>query len=208
MMIFLLLGVTYRFQKRKYEKEKYALRKKSAEEIMHLRNEKLQSEISHKNKELATSTMHLIHKGEMLIGLKKELELIKKDKSNNLKIVDQLIKKIDQDIAQDGEWEQFEIHFDQVHENFLKKLRQNFPELTPKDLKLCAYLRMNLASKEIAPLLNISIRGVEISRYRLRKKLRLDHDKNLVDFMMNLELEIKKEGQTVAAGLLKTNIIK
>jgi DNA-binding CsgD family transcriptional regulator len=186
MMIFLLLGMTYRFQKRKYEKEKYALRKKSAEEIMHLRNEKLQSEISHKNKELATSTMHLIHKGEMLIGLKKELELIKKDKSNNQKVVDQLIKKIDQDIAQDGEWEQFEIHFDQVHENFLKKLRKKFPELTPKDLKLCAYLRMNLASKEIAPLLNISIRGVEISRYRLRKKLHLDHDKNLVDFMMNL----------------------
>jgi DNA-binding CsgD family transcriptional regulator len=68
----------------------------------------------------------------------------------------------------------------------MKKLRNNYPELTPKDLRLCAYLRMNLSSKEIAPLLNISIRGVEISRYRLRKKLHLPRDANLTDFMMHL----------------------
>ena len=83
------------------------------------------------------------------------------------------------------DWEKFEIHFDQVHEDFLKKIRKKYPELTPKDLRLCAYLKMNLSSKEIAPILNISVRGVEISRYRLRKKMNLPRDANLNDFMMN-----------------------
>ena len=84
----------------------------------------------------------------------------------------------------DSDWEQFEAHFDQVHENFLRNLRNAYPNLTPKDQKLCAYLRMNLTTKEIAPLMNISVRGVEISRYRLRKKLELETDTNLVDFIM------------------------
>jgi DNA-binding CsgD family transcriptional regulator len=100
--------------------------------------------------------------------------------------VESLIKTLEKDMVQDDEWEKFESSFDQVHEDFLKKLRTNYPELSPKDLKLCAYLRMNLSSKEIAPLLNISIRGVEISRYRLRRKVGLDRDVNLTEFMMNL----------------------
>ncbi len=75
-------------------------------------------------------------------------------------------------------------NFDQVHENFLLRLREAFPELTAKDLRLCAFLRLNLSSKEIAPLLNISARGVEISRYRLRKKLQLDHKEHLTDFIL------------------------
>ncbi|MBT4398780.1 MAG: hypothetical protein HOD37_04800, partial [Bacteroidetes bacterium] len=78
----------------------------------------------------------------------------------------------------------FETSFDQVHENFLRRLREAYPELTAKDLRLCAYLRLNLSSKEIAPLLNISIRGVEISRYRLRKKLNLHHEEHLADFIL------------------------
>ena len=67
-----------------------------------------------------------------------------------------------------------------------KNLMNHYPDLTPGDLKLCAYLKMNLSSKEIAVLLNISTRGVEIRRYRLRKKLNLEHDKNLVEFLMEL----------------------
>jgi DNA-binding CsgD family transcriptional regulator len=89
-----------------------------------------------------------------------------------------------QDAQLDTDWEQFTERFDQVHSEFIKRLRVEFPELTPKDQRLCAYLRMNLASKEIAPLLNISIRGVEISRYRLRKKLHLGKDVNLTDFLL------------------------
>jgi FixJ family two-component response regulator len=84
----------------------------------------------------------------------------------------------------DEDWEQFSQYFDQVHEDFLKRLREAYPQLTPKDQRLCTYLKMNLSTKEIAPLLNISVRGVEISRYRLRKKMELPTEINLNEFMM------------------------
>lgn len=68
----------------------------------------------------------------------------------------------------------------------MKTLKDKYPDLTPSDLRLCAFLRMNLASKEIAPLLGISVRGVENHRYRLRKRLNLDADSNLTEFMIKL----------------------
>jgi len=72
-----------------------------------------------------------------------------------------------------------------VHEEFLKRLKENYPDLSPRELKLCAYLRLNISSKEIANLMDISVRGVEISRYRLRKKLQLEHDRNLTEFIIS-----------------------
>jgi len=78
------------------------------------------------------------------------------------------------------------MHIEQVYEELFKKLKESYPGLTPRELSLCAYLRMNISSKEIATLMNISARGVEISRYRIRKKLRLDRDANLTEFMINL----------------------
>ncbi|MCE2771495.1 MAG: LuxR C-terminal-related transcriptional regulator, partial [Saprospiraceae bacterium] len=83
------------------------------------------------------------------------------------------------------DWQIFESNFNEVHEIFFKKLKHQFPDLTPGDLKLAAYLKMNLSSKEIAPLLNISIRGVENKRYRLRKKMNLEEDDNLTNFMID-----------------------
>jgi DNA-binding CsgD family transcriptional regulator len=77
-------------------------------------------------------------------------------------------------------------NFDSVHENFMKQLSDRFPNLSKSEKKLCAYLRMDLVSKEIAPLLNISVRGVEISRYRLRLKLELPREVNLTDFLQRL----------------------
>ena len=76
--------------------------------------------------------------------------------------------------------------FDQVHSDFLKNLREQYPKLTNYDQKICAYLRMNLSTKEIATLMNISIRGVEGSRYRLRKKLEIPKEKNLVKFIQSI----------------------
>lgn len=157
-------------------------------EIVQLRNEKLRSEVDFKTRELAGSTMNIIHKNEVLsyaVGeLKKALKKIKDPTA--LVQVRQLMKTLDSEFNSDQDWEQFELHFDQVHENFLKRLRSSYPQLTPKDLRMCAYLRMNLSTKEIAPLMNISVRGVEISRYRLRKKFDLSREDNLIDFLMNL----------------------
>ena len=171
----------------KKEKEFKKEQEKSEDEIIRLRNEKLEAEVSHKNAELASTTMHLVQKSEILQTIKSELEEILNGDSTRMS---EKVRKIDRMIAEDfrldRNWDRFEMHFDQVHENFFKNLRSAFPKLTPKDQKLCAYLRMNLSSKEIAPLLNISVRGVEISRYRLRKKLGIDGETNLVKFIMEI----------------------
>ncbi|MFK7926277.1 MAG: two-component regulator propeller domain-containing protein [Bacteroidia bacterium] len=160
---------------------------KSEAEIIRLRNEKLKVEVAHKNKELASTTMHLVQKGEIMLKIKSNLQkLSKTTNANNRKEIRDLIRTIDDDIRLDNNWEQFEYHFDQVHGQFLQNLRERFPILTAKDQRLAAYLRMNLSTKEIAQLMNISVRGVEISRYRLRKKLELDREINLNDFMMGL----------------------
>jgi DNA-binding CsgD family transcriptional regulator len=161
-------------------------KEKSEEEIDRLRSENFQSDIQHRTSQLASATMHLVQKGEVLLKIKKELAKVHKQVSTeeNRKKLQKIIHTIDGNIRLDSNWEQFEAYFDQVHENFLRNLRESYPDLTPKDQKLCAYLRMNLTTKEIAPLMNISVRGVEISRYRLRKKLDLDTNTNLTDFIM------------------------
>ena len=100
--------------------------------------------------------------------------------------LNRMVKDIDKNIHEDDDWGQFEIHFDEVHDGFIRKLREDFPEITPQEIKLCAYLRMNMTSKEIANILRITVRGVEMSRYRLRKKLHLEQNENLIEFMMNL----------------------
>lgn len=175
--------VTIRQKEEEYQREK----EQSENEIIRLRNEKLRAEVSHKNAELASTTMHLVQKSEMLQNIKKDLvDLADVGDDSVKKRVKQIQRLISDDVRLDKNWERFETHFDQVHANFFKNLRAKHPELTPKDQKLCAYLRMNLATKEIAPLLNISVRGVEISRYRLRKKLNLDSDTNLVSFIMEI----------------------
>ena len=108
---------------------------------------------------------------------------VKPDAQFQLKM---LTRKIDQDLNPKEDWEKFERYFDEVQGDFISRLKEKHPQLSPKDLKLCAYLRMNLSSKEIASLLNITPRGVEIHRYRLRKKLNLSRETNLVEFLMDL----------------------
>ena len=175
-------------QKQELEQKEAAFKKeveKSEAEIIRLRNEKLQNDINHKNSQLASTTMHLVQKSQILLKIKKDLEHLEKYAiADNKRRIQKISRFIDSDIRLDEDWKLFEHSFDQVHENFFKRLRATYPNLTPKHYKLCGYLRMNLSTKEIAPLLNISVRGVEISRYRLRKKLNLDPNVNLTTFIM------------------------
>jgi DNA-binding CsgD family transcriptional regulator len=166
------------------ENELSEIAQKSEERISQLKNEKLKAEIEHKNRALATTTMHLVNKTDMMNGLKNRLRNIVEHESDVDKEIKQVIKELEKNETNADEWKNFEIHFDHAHSDFLKQLKEAYPELTQQDMKLSAFLRMNMSSKEIASLLNISVRGVEISRYRLRKKLGLDKSKNLVDFML------------------------
>ncbi|MDX5585460.1 MAG: triple tyrosine motif-containing protein, partial [Aureibaculum sp.] len=153
----------------------------SEKEIMQLKNEKLQHEVESKNRELTISTMSIINKNEILNSIKKEL--IDQNSTDSCKHV---IKTIDKNINNKKDWEFLEEAFNNADKNFLKKIKKIHPELTPNDLRFCAYLRLNLSSKEIAPLLNISVRSVEIKRYRLRKKLNLLHEKSLIEYILEV----------------------
>ncbi|MBL7968619.1 MAG: hypothetical protein JNK09_16555 [Prolixibacteraceae bacterium] len=175
---------SYRQKEQEYIKQALIAEKK----IINLKNEKLKIEMIHRDKELANQTMDLIRKNKFLVKIKEELEKLKKSSSDeSLKDkISSLINKIDRDIDHKKQWEIFETAFDEVHEDFLSRLKIRYPNLTPKELKLCAYLRMNISTKEIAPLMNISIRGVEICRYRVRKKLNIDRDQNLTRMIIDL----------------------
>lgn len=102
-----------------------------------------------------------------------------------LKDINKMQDDIKHNIEHDNNWKRFAENFDLVYENYLMRLSERFPNLTISDKKLCAYLKMDLSSKDIAPLLNMSFRSVEMSRYRLRKKMVLDRDINLSEFLQN-----------------------
>ena len=149
--------------------------------LSELQNFQLKSEINRKNRELMISSMSIVKKNEILNSIKKELiEHIKLKKSSKV------IKIIDENISTKKDWEFMEKAFDDADKDFFKKLKEQHSNLTPNDFRFCAYLRQNLTSKEIAPLLNISVKSVEIKRYRLRKKLNLPHEKSLIEYILDI----------------------
>ena len=148
---------------------------------MFIENNKLHDDIEGKNRELAISTMSMIKKNQFLSKIKSDLKLI--DSSEKIFSV---IKMIDRNLNNKDDWKFFEEAFNNADKDFLKKVKQTHPTLTNNDLRLCAYLRLNLSSKDIAPLLNISLSSVEIKRYRLRKKMNLTHNEGLTDHLLSL----------------------
>jgi ligand-binding sensor domain-containing protein/DNA-binding CsgD family transcriptional regulator len=153
-------------------------------ELIRVKNEKLQSEIHYKSMQLANTTYSITKKNELLLEIKKLLSRSTRntDLKNPFK---EIHKLLDQNITNEDDWKIFESNFEQAHEEFLLRIKKQYPNLTPSDLKLCAFIRMNLPSKRIAPLLVISIRGVENHRHRLRKKMELDRETNLTDYLMS-----------------------
>lgn len=193
----LVLGIIYLLHKRKMKKEQklleiefkkeqqQILKEKNIEndrKIIKLKNESLQNEIKLKSKQLANTAIALVKKNEALLEIKKELQ-INEGQFQNKQVSKRLQKKIDHTIGHKDEWEIFEYNFNQVHEKFFNQLKTKHPKLSHKDLKLCAYIKMNLVTKEIAPLMNISTRGIETHRYRLKRKLNLTSEDSLTDYL-------------------------
>ncbi|HZE85694.1 MAG TPA: triple tyrosine motif-containing protein, partial [Puia sp.] len=185
----------FRQQQEKHEEEQRRLQylhqlelEQSEKQIIELKNQKLEAEIVYKNTELASTAMHLVQKGELLGNIREELMRRKKGANGDglQEEFHKLLKILSEENRMDKDWEQFAIHFDQVHSDFLQILKSIYPALSAHELKLCAYLRMSLSSKEIAQLENISVRGVELGRYRLRKKLKISTETNLFDFLMEM----------------------
>lgn len=192
LILVLLLAIVHWLNQRHYKKQRAELLKKKERELeikglenqkqlMQFKNQNLQQDIENKNRELGMSTMNLINKNELLNDIKKEL--VKAKKIEDLKSV---IKLINKNLNTTDDWKLFEEAFNNADKDFLKKIKHIHPSLTSNDLRLCAYLRLNLSSKEIAPLLNISPKSVEVKRYRLRKKMNLGHDVNLTDYILQI----------------------
>jgi DNA-binding CsgD family transcriptional regulator len=158
---------------------------KNEKEIIRLQNIKLEAEVQHNHAELASNTMSLLQKKELLNRIKEEIFKVQTemDPEKKEKNIRRIIKVINEQLEMDDDWERFTVYFDRVNNDFLKILKDKFPSLTPADLKLCAYLRLSLSTKEIADLLNLSVRGVESSRYRLRKKLELPNEVSLSEYL-------------------------
>ncbi|WP_430817231.1 LuxR C-terminal-related transcriptional regulator [Carboxylicivirga sp. RSCT41] len=167
----------------KYEEEQ----KQQEERMIRLKNELLQKEIQHQSTELANRTIATIKRKEVLTEVKEEILKQREHLKYSYpeKYMNRLIRMIDHSIEDEDDWNVFRMHFDRAHEDFFKRIKNTYDDLTPKDLRLCAYLKMNLSTKEIAPLMNVSTRSVEVHRYKIRKKLGLDPNDNLTEFMIS-----------------------
>jgi hypothetical protein len=170
----------------KKQKRLIEIEKQKEQELLQLREEKMQGELIQLNNLLASSTMNLVVKNEFIENIKQELKDLKKKGANQetKKALEKIEREIDSTLRIQEDWDQFEYHFDQVHGDFLHRFREEFEDLSPNDQKLSAFLRLNLNTKEIANLMGISIRGIEVARYRLRKKLGLDTGDNLSKFIL------------------------
>ncbi|KAF2327291.1 helix-turn-helix and ligand-binding sensor domain-containing protein [Flavobacterium daemonense] len=142
----------------------------------------LELELQTKSSEVAGKSLSIAKQSEMIENIQNILD---SEKDFN-KLKSEIKKAIKINEVNKHEWEIFETNLNQIHNEFIINLSKKFPNLTPKDIKLCVYLKMNLSSKEIAPMMNISFRGVELHRYRLRKKLNLNQEENLSKFLLTL----------------------
>jgi len=172
---------SYRAREEKLKNEALETEK----ELIRMRNERLRSEMNFKEKELANSTMNILQKNKSLMKIKSEMLKINSlhDNSEIKHHIKRLISHIEKDIDSEDYWKVFEVHLEQVHEAFLKRLSEKHPGLSNREMKLCAYIRMGMSSKEIAALTNISFRAVENNRYRLRQKLSLLKGENLSQYI-------------------------
>ncbi len=160
---------------------------KSRNKRTKLEKEKLEKDMIIKNKELTTNVLYLLQKNELIINITSRLLKLKDNlKEENVEPVQRIIYDL-QSLTDKEVWKEFEVRFQDVHEEFYQKLKDQFPDLSPSEIKLAAFLRLNMTTKEIASITGQSINSLEVARYRLRKKLGItSQDVNLVNFLLNI----------------------
>lgn len=187
LMVILLAGLTilgvYLLIKRREETLKQQMLEAKSE-ILQLRNDKLATEVNAKNSKLMFFAVQMAHKNEILTNIKNELQ----GKEGNQQ-VGQLVRMLDRELESEDYWKEFNLYFNQVDQDFVKSILDKHPKLTQNDLRLCTLMRINLSTKEIASLLNVSTRAVEQSRYRLKKRLSLKNDDDLLTYISSFKSE-------------------
>lgn len=164
--------------------EQYELEK----EIERLKNERLRISLLTKDKELVNNSLQVVKKNKILNGIIQKIKDIDAERLDEgaRSQISRIHKSITKEVSADKSWKDLEKHIRNVHFDFLKRLKEQFPTISPRELDLATYLLMNMSTKEIAEVMNISQGGVELARYRLRKKLGLTKKENLVGFLMSI----------------------
>ncbi|MFY0644322.1 MAG: tetratricopeptide repeat protein [Bacteroidia bacterium] len=175
LIISLLILQSLKLQKRASEAESIRLETS---------NSKLQMELEYKNRELASTAMFVAQKNQLLMNLQEHLsKLFKSESSLNRSSFRAIQNEIKDNIRLEDDWDNIKLHFDQVYPEFFSKLKSKHPDLTPLELKHCAYLRMSLSVKEVARMLSVAAKSVQMSHYRLKKKLELSTEDSLRDYL-------------------------
>jgi len=155
-------------------------------ENLKLEKTQLENELKYKNKELVTNMMYLLEKNEFITSIAKKLRDIQMNsKKSNQDIIRQLVDELKKN-SSTKIWEEFEVRFKEVHTEFYQKLSKEFPDLTPNEIKICAFLRLNMSTKEISAITHQSVKSINMARFRLRKRLNIDRDENLIRYLSNL----------------------
>ncbi|MFI3323807.1 MAG: hypothetical protein SNI45_07915 [Rikenellaceae bacterium] len=170
-------------QKRRYESQAMVQENK----IIKLKNEKLEGEVVSKSAELSNLLLSKLEKNDIITAVKDDLKKIKADAlskqhSQVVRRVTALEESLDEKLIDNIDWSTFEENFNVTNNNFVQKLCEHYSWMSVSERKLCIYIRMGLQTKEIAPLLNLSVRGVEMLRYRIRKRMELERNANLYEF--------------------------
>lgn len=172
----------HREEQEKAENERQA----ELQRMQEMKNRMLEAELQNKNNELTLQTTTLVKRNQAIQNLLEELDRQKEALGERYpnKLYNRMKGLMEETLNNQADWLLFESYFNSTHQNFMDRLRQQYADITTGDLRICCLLRMNLSTKEIASLMNVSVRAIELRRYRLRKRLELEGDTNLVDFLM------------------------
>ena len=151
-----------------------------------LQNERFQMEIDLKNRKLTSNTLIIAEKNQTLKKLMKEIEALGSEGILPPKYKNSLTKDIKNHLASDDEWQFFKIHFEKVHPDFFTALKNKYPTLSENELHLCAYIRIGMSSKQIASMLSVLPETINMARYRMRKKMEVEQETSLEDFLRTL----------------------
>lgn len=190
-LVWIIVQTVLRFNLKNLHKEEQikAEQQRQAEQqqMQEIRNRTLEAELQNKNNELTLQTTALLKRNQAIQSLLEELEKQKEIMAERYpnKLYNRMKTLLEETLNDQADWVLFESYFNSTHQNFMDRLRQQYADITTGDLRICCLLRMNLSTKEIASLMNVSIRAIELRRYRLRKRLGLEGDRNLVDFLMS-----------------------
>lgn len=184
-LLFLAFGVIY-FIRRNHQRDKVLLNTKvelvkALEEQKILREQYMQNEIEFKEAQLSALTVQMLQKHELMQELREKL-----DADQTISKDSPLTRLVNKGQNQEKEWADFNVQFESINKNFYSRIRLAYPDISPNDLKICALIKLNLSIKEMAGVLNISPDSVKTARYRLRKKLQLNSEDNLTEFILKL----------------------